>query len=251
MSGTVIIDCFPSCVSRYRHGYAVVAVDVIRATTTAVTAVWAGRRCFPVSSLDQAYQLKERFAEGLLIGEVAGDMPDGFDMNNSPAQLLLRNDQHCPVIMLSSSGTQLMHESQTCETAYVACLRNYRFLANHLAGLFPKVAIIGAGSRGEFREEDQMCCAWIAEELLKAGYTAENSGTMELVESWSGLRVEACLTGNSAAYLKNSNQLDDLDFILAHINDVPSAFTLEDGEVVPSHISPKIGAGSSLDPVAA
>ena len=25
-----------------------------------------------------------------------------------------------------------------------------------------RVAVIGAGSKGEFREEDQICCAWIA-----------------------------------------------------------------------------------------
>jgi len=251
MRGTVIIDCFPSSVSRYHHGYAVVAVDVIRATSTAVTAVSAGARCFPVSSLNQAYNLKEKFADALLIGEVAGELPEGFDMNNSPAKLLLRNGDLRPVIMLSSSGTQLMHECDACDAAYIGCLRNYNFLAHHLAGLFRKIAVIGAGSRGEFREEDQMCCAWLAEELLNAGYTAEGDKTMELIQRWSGLPVEACLTGKSASYLRSSNQLDDLEFILAHINDVPSAFMLVDGEVVPSRVLPKVGTGNSLDPVAA
>src|SRR5438477_11347294 len=32
----VVIDCFPESVETYRNGYAIVAVDVIRATTTAV-----------------------------------------------------------------------------------------------------------------------------------------------------------------------------------------------------------------------
>ena len=49
---------------------------------------------------------------------------------------------------------------------YVACLRNYSALIAYLAAHHPMVAVIGAGSRGEFREEDQLCCAWIAEGLL-------------------------------------------------------------------------------------
>jgi hypothetical protein len=35
MGNTVVIDCFPESVARWRDGYAVVAVDVVRATTTA------------------------------------------------------------------------------------------------------------------------------------------------------------------------------------------------------------------------
>ena len=54
---TVIIDCFPESVEAYQNGYAIVAVDVIRATTTAVTGVALGRKCFPVPSLEAAVPL--------------------------------------------------------------------------------------------------------------------------------------------------------------------------------------------------
>ena len=37
MTETVVIDCFPSSVARYVDDHAIVAVDVIRATTMAVT----------------------------------------------------------------------------------------------------------------------------------------------------------------------------------------------------------------------
>ena len=43
MKPRVVIDCFPSSVAKYRTGYTVVAIDVIRATTTAITAVLSGR----------------------------------------------------------------------------------------------------------------------------------------------------------------------------------------------------------------
>jgi len=42
MPGTVAVDCFPENVEKYRNGWVVVAVDVIRATTTAITGVAQG-----------------------------------------------------------------------------------------------------------------------------------------------------------------------------------------------------------------
>ena len=51
MASHVVIDCFPESVARYRSGYAVVAIDVVRATTTAITAVAMGRRCFAVPTI--------------------------------------------------------------------------------------------------------------------------------------------------------------------------------------------------------
>src|SRR2546425_12887259 len=90
MPPTVVIDCFPESAKKYRFGYAVVAVDVIRATTTAVTAVSLGWRCFPTPSLEAVGPLAARLDNPLLAGEMGGNMPHGFDMTNSPAGMALR-----------------------------------------------------------------------------------------------------------------------------------------------------------------
>src|SRR5438067_9397056 len=119
---TVVIDCFPESAANYRDGYAIVAVDVIRATTTAVTAVALGRRCFPVPSLEAAVPLAARLTNPLLVGELGGCMPYGFDMNNSPADLELRKDVDRPMILLSTSGTKLICGAEEPQAMYVACL---------------------------------------------------------------------------------------------------------------------------------
>src|SRR5215472_9917358 len=127
---TVVIDSFPSGDGTYFGDCAVVAVDVIRASTTAVTAVVAGRRCFPVTSVEAAFQMRQSLPDCLLAGEVGGLQPEGFDLNNSPAQIALRSDDQRPVVLLSSSGTKLMVESgANAVAAYVACLRNYKAVA--------------------------------------------------------------------------------------------------------------------------
>src|SRR5215472_16135758 len=107
MRKTVVIDCFPESVKIYHNGYAIVAVDVIRATTTAVTCVALGRKCFPVSSLEQAASLTAKLTNPLLVGEIKGFLPQGFDLNNSPADLVSRTDIDRPMIHVSTSGTRL------------------------------------------------------------------------------------------------------------------------------------------------
>src|SRR5690348_15113924 len=105
MSQRVIIDSFPESARKYGEGYAVVAVDVIRATTSAVTIAALGRRCLTAASLEAAFTLAARLDDPLLVGELGGDMPDGFHMNNSPADLEKRTDVERPIVLLSSSGT--------------------------------------------------------------------------------------------------------------------------------------------------
>jgi 2-phosphosulfolactate phosphatase len=94
------------------------------------------------------------------------------------------------------------------------------------------VAVIGAGSRGQFREEDQLCCAWIAEGLLAAGYEALNEQTTAIVEQWRGAPVDVICNGASADYLRNSGQVRDLEYILAHVDDLDDVYRYEQGQVV-------------------
>ena len=54
MQEIVIIDCLPESIQQYRKGYAVVVVDVIRATTTAVSFLSLVR--FALTRRDQATQ---------------------------------------------------------------------------------------------------------------------------------------------------------------------------------------------------
>lgn len=231
MRPSVVIDCFPASVSKYVDEYAIVAIDVIRATTSAMTAVLAGRRCFPAPTLEDALQLRRRLGDALLAGELNGDVPAGFDLNNSPAQLAELEEGEAPIVLLSTSGTQLICLAAGHQGAYIASLRNHEAVSAAMIGRHEKIAVIGAGSRNEFREEDQMCCAWIADDLIKAGYRAENDATVEIVKRWRGVSPEACLVSNSVKYLRRTGQLADLDFILSHINDVNSAFILSAGEV--------------------
>jgi 2-phosphosulfolactate phosphatase len=218
--GRVSICSFTDGLSEYAGDRALVAVDVIRATTTAVTAISMGRECYVVPTLQSAFDMASRLPNALLTGEVGGAMPDGFDLTNSPAQLATRSDVSRPLVLLSSSGTRLMCAIGHRDAAYFACFRNYSATIDHLAHNHDAVTLIGAATHGDFREEDQMCCAWIAEGLMQTRFAPEDDMTERLVQRWRAAPHDAFLASQSVAYLQRSGQLRDLDFILKHFDDL-------------------------------
>lgn len=234
MSGTVVIDCFPESAMKYRDRFTIVVVDIIRATTTAVTAASMGRRVYPVRTTDDAFVLAAALDHPLLVGELGGNMPYGFDLTNSPAEMAVRSDVHRPMVFVSSSGTQLLLNSEGSEAVYISSFRNLTAVSRHIAGRHEKVALLGAGSRGQFRREDQMGCAWVAERLLEAGYAAGNEATASVVDRWSGVSPEEVRGGRSAAYLRETGQERDLEFVLSHIDDLDTVPALVNREVVPA-----------------
>jgi len=233
MKGTVVIDSFPESAERYRERYVIVVVDVIRATTTATTAISLGRRVFPVQTVDDAVRVASTLKEPLLAGELGGNMPIGFDLTNSPAQIAQRNDLHRPMVLVSSSGTQLLLKAVGAEAVYIACFRNVSAVVRHLSGQHHRIAVLGAGTRGQFRREDQMACAWIAEQLVASGYFPETEETNRYISRWSGKGPDEARFGRSADYLRRSGQEEDLEFILSHIDDLDTVPSLLDGELIP------------------
>jgi len=234
MKGAVVIDSFPESAARYREGYAIVAIDVIRATTTATTAVSLGRKVFPAQTTDEAFRIASTLIEPLLVGELGGNMPVGFDLTNSPAQMAKRTDVHRPMVLVSSSGTQLMLNSAGAEAVYIACFRNLSAVVRHLVGRHSRIAVLGAGTRNQFRREDQMACAWIAERLVTSGYVPETETTSLYISRWSGKSPEAVRSGRSAAYLRQSGQEVDLEFVLSHLDDLDIVPVLINGRLVPA-----------------
>lgn len=231
MDRSVVIDFHPRCEGAWPDS-AVVVVDVIRATTTAITGVALGRRCLPVDSVEAAFRVAGQLRDPLLVGELGGETPPGFHLTNSPAAIAERADLARPMVLLSSSGTQLLERVKRARAVYVGCLRNQAALVRHLAARHAHVAVLGAGTRGEFREEDQLCCAWIAEGLVREGHAPANAETARLIARWSGAAPDAFLGSRSVDYLRASGQLRDLDFILGHVDDLDRAFTLRQGEIV-------------------
>jgi 2-phosphosulfolactate phosphatase len=230
---SVAIDCFHEHLAPVAAGTAIVAVDVIRATTTAVTAVALGRRVYPAGSIEAAVRLAADLERPILAGELGGVQPYGFDLQNSPTQIARLERSERPIILLSTSGTRLIAEAVCHGVTFAGCLRNASAQAEHLARADRDVLILGADSRGEFREEDQLCAARIARALLAAGHSVADRCTEEVLERFGDAPDDAFLEGRSARYLRDTGQTEDLEFVLGHVDDLDCVFVVEQGEIRP------------------
>jgi 2-phosphosulfolactate phosphatase len=245
MEKTFVIDSLPESATRHRSGYAVVVIDVIRATTVAITAVDTGRRTYPVDSMEAAFRLALTLRNPLFAGEINGNPCPGPETSSSLCDLARRGDTSRPLILLPSSGTRLIANASGRDTVYLACFRNSLSMGCRLISeKYARVALLGAGSQGEFREEDQICCAWIAALLARAGYAAENEATVEVLNRWGHAKASDCLVSRSVEHLRATGNLEDLRFILEKIDDIDDTFMLRDQEVV--RITPDVHLNRQL-----
>ena len=231
MDRTVAIARYPS-LGEIGDGWTTVGLDVIRASTTAITAVAAGRRCYPVASLEAALPLAARLHNPLLVGELGGNMPYGFHLQNSPVEMDRRTELDRPVILLSSSGTGLLSAAAAHGRTYAVCLRNVSATVARLATAHERVLILAGESRGEFREEDRLCSARVARGLMQAGYEPRSVLVEELVKQWGDAPDDAFMTGHSVAYLADTGQSHDAEFVRDHIDDLNSVYEMRGGELV-------------------
>ena len=222
MQRSFVIDATPEAVSRYRDTHAIVTVDVFRATTVIVTALACGHPIYPVSTVEEAVLVADRLNDPLLAGEQAGIKPDGFHLNNSPAAIEMLSDCR-PIVLVTSAGTKLLSEARGARSIYVACLRNMIATAAQLIGTHRTVALIGAGTRGEARPEDQYACVRIAEILQSQGYVPEDRRTVAELAQYRGVAVSAMRSSPSADFLRETGQQHDLDFVLSHVDDIDAS----------------------------
>jgi 2-phosphosulfolactate phosphatase len=143
----------------------VVAIDVIRAFTTAAFALAAGARdIVPVGTVEQALQLRMRFPGALLIGEVGGYPIDGFDFGNSPSALVGQNLSGRRLIQRTSAGTQGLVRSLKAEMLFAGSLVCAAATARAIARSRPAtVTLVATGVfPGRDGDEDLACADYLA-----------------------------------------------------------------------------------------
>jgi 2-phosphosulfolactate phosphatase len=101
----------------------VVVIDVLRAFTTAAYAFAAGARDIVlVSTVEEAFALREHTRGALIMGEVGGLPVPGFDFGNSPSALIGLDLSGRRLIQRTSAGTQGVVHSTLAETLLAASL---------------------------------------------------------------------------------------------------------------------------------
>lgn len=149
----------------------VVAVDVIRAFTTAAFAFAAGTRDIVLAGeVKEALALRERFPGALLMGEVNGLQPEGFDLGNSPSALIGLDLRGRRIIQRTSAGTQGVVRSTQAKALLASSFVCASATARYLRKQNPaSVTFVVTGASFPIDGDEDAACADYIQALLRGG----------------------------------------------------------------------------------
>ncbi len=141
-----------------------IVIDVLRATSTMVTALEYG--CSSIVPVETVYQAKHMQGEGdLLGGERFGKKISGFDLGNSPLEYVFPDIQGKRIIMTTTNGTRAIYKAQKAAHVIAGSMLNAASCAKAATNLKRDIVIVCAGTQDRFSLEDGLCAGLIIEEL--------------------------------------------------------------------------------------
>lgn len=176
---------------------AFVVLDVIRATSTIVTALEHGARSvFPVRTADDAARLAQNLGRDavILCGERKGLPIEGFDLGNSPLEFTDDIVADKALVMTTTNGTNALlaaaelpgpkaaddataQDRERQRRVLVGSFLNLGAVAAAVAGE-AQVTVVCAGKEGRFALEDAVCAGALIQRIEES-----SDGSAELNDS--------------------------------------------------------------------
>lgn len=142
----------------------VIVVDVLRATSTIITALMNG--CKAIVPVETVLKAKELFREGdLLGGERFCKKIPGFDFGNSPLEYSKAAVQDKRIILTTTNGTRGIQKAMRADHVLAGALLNSGACARAAVDFKRDTVILCAGTQDVFSLEDGLCAGLILEEL--------------------------------------------------------------------------------------
>lgn len=161
----VISSVNEACSANFHHKTAIV-IDVLRATSTIVTALSAGAASIvPAETVMDAKSLQR--PEDLMGGERFCRRIAGFDLGNSPKEYNEDTVRGRRIILTTTNGTRAIHKSTKADYVIAASLLNASAAARYALELRRDIVLLCAGSHDDFAIEDGLCAGLVLEELMK------------------------------------------------------------------------------------
>ena len=154
----------------YFTGKTTVVIDVLRATTTIVTALQNGaKEIVPVATVEFAVKVSGGMFGGqtLLGGERNTKKIEGFALGNSPLEYSSDLVTGKSVVLYTTNGTKAIVKAKFSAELFTCAFSNVSALASHLLRLNKDVEILCAGRSNNFSLEDTVCAGKLISEIEK------------------------------------------------------------------------------------
>jgi 2-phosphosulfolactate phosphatase len=195
----------------------VVVVDVLRAFTTSAVAFHRGaQEIVLVSTVEEAFQLRQQYPEILLMGEIDGYPVEGFDLSNSPAEIDELDLNNRCMALRTTAGTQGIVRATQARHLYAASLCNANATASSIAALNPAfVTFVNTGVRAKGGGEEDIACSDYIASLLQQRALGPSEIRQRVLESKAAAKfTPGDDSGFSRADLEQALQFNRFPFAM-------------------------------------
>ena len=165
------IDCqlVPGAVFKEETDSVYVIIDVLRATSTIVTAFMNGCvSVVPVAEVEDAFRMARGPLDGALVGgERGGVAVEGFDLGNSPRDYTSTRVCGKTIVITTTNGSRAFQSIPAGRVGIVASFLNMGAVARHCLRRNKDIMFIPSGRKGAFSLEDTVCAGGITEAIRK------------------------------------------------------------------------------------
>jgi 2-phosphosulfolactate phosphatase len=171
----------------------VVAVDVLRATSTIVHALGNGASAVRIClEIDEARRLAAKLKASpgldvLLGGERGGKPIEGFDLGNSPEEYTPAQVTGKTVVMTTTNGTRAIRHAARASRILVGAFSNLSATCNELIRL-EQIDIVCAGTENQITREDVLFAGAVAHEVTLAQAVQLNDQAELAIDAWRKLQ---------------------------------------------------------------
>lgn len=141
------------------RGKTAVIIDILRATSSIVTAIDAGaKKIIPVEDMSDAMKIARTMDSNdyLLCGEKDGVKIDGYHLGNSPFDYTPENVADKTLIFNTTNGTKAIKKAALANKIYIGSFLNQQSILNALKNHDDEVVLICSGWRGRLSLEDTL-----------------------------------------------------------------------------------------------
>lgn len=166
-----------------------VIIDVFRAFSVEAYFFSKGaKKIIPVGDKNIAYKLKDDNPDYVLAGEREGKILPGFDVGNSPSDVLKIDCKGKSIVHTTSAGTQGIANAVNADEILGASLVNARATAEYIKRKNPEnVSLVCMGLMAVSQTEEDNLCAYYIKSLLE-GRTVNIESEIENLKYTSGAK---------------------------------------------------------------
>jgi 2-phosphosulfolactate phosphatase len=219
---------FTALARRDLRGTTCVVFDVLRATSSMITALAHGAEAIlPVADIPEALALKQRRPDVLLAGERHGvrilrDQTGSldFDFGNSPREFTAERVRGRTIAMTTTNGTLALRACARAETVFVGAFLNLGATVAELQRRTPNwLVLVGSGTFEEAALEDTLAAGALCDALwplYSDGHVADSAQIARELHLRLGGDLEAAmrLARNGRRLLEHPELHEDVPFCL-------------------------------------